>query len=80
MTKKEIIQTVQQLEAKAFLQVKLDEKEYGIDSVITRMSRTKWCGMNEMMKKLGIKYDDTLSENQEAIQLIIGMVNIEREK
>lgn len=70
MTKKEMIQTIQQLEAKAFLQVKLDEKEFGIDGLLTKMSRTKWCGMNEMMDRLGIKPDNTLPESKEAVDLI----------
>ena len=71
MTKKEMINIIQQKEAEAFLQVKVDEKIFGPEDTITKTSRTKWCGMNEMMEALGIKPDNTLPENQEAIKLII---------
>ena len=71
MTKKEMIKVIQQKEAEAFLQVKVDEKELGSEHIITKTSRTRWCGMNEMMETLGIKPDNTLPENQEAIKLII---------
>ena len=71
MTKKEMIKVIQQLEAETFLQVKVDESVFGAEHDITKLSRTKWCGMNEMMEALGVKPDNTLPENQEAIKLII---------
>ena len=71
MTKKEMIKVIQQKEAEAFLQVKVDENVFGSEHNITKLSRTKWCGMNEIMEVLGIKPDNTLPENQEAIKLIM---------
>ena len=71
MTKKEMIEIIQQHEAELFLQVKVDEKIFGKEHIITKSSRTKWCGVNNLMETLGIKPDNTLPENQEAIRLII---------
>jgi len=71
MTKKEMIETIQQHEAELFLQVKVDEKIFGKEHIITKISRTRWCGVNNLMETLGIRHDITLPENQEAIRLII---------
>jgi hypothetical protein len=71
MTKKEMIETIQMCEAELFLQVKVDENVFGKEHDITKSSRTKWCGVNNLMETLGIKPDNTLPENQEAIRLII---------
>jgi hypothetical protein len=71
MTKKEMIKAIQQHEAELFLQVKVDEKIFGEKDEITTRSRSKWCGVHEIMETLGIKPDNTLPENQEAIKLII---------
>jgi len=71
MTKKEMIETIQLYEAELFLQVKVDEKIFGKEHTITKLSRTKWCGVNNLMETLGVKPDNTLPENQEAIRLII---------
>jgi hypothetical protein len=71
MTKKEMIKIIQQHEAELFLQLKVDENIFGEDNAITKSSRTRWCGVNDLMEKLGVEPDNTLPENQEAIKLII---------
>jgi hypothetical protein len=71
MIKKEMIKVIQQHDAELFLQLKVDESVFGEDHTITKSSRTRWCGVNDLMEKLGIKPDNTLPENQEAIRLII---------
>jgi hypothetical protein len=71
MTKKEMIEIIQQHDAELFLQLKVDENIFGEDNAITKSSRTRWCGVNDLMEKLGVKPDNTLPENQEAIKLII---------
>ncbi len=71
MIKKEMIKAIQQYEAELFLQVKVDEKIFGEKDEVTTRSRAKWCGVNEIMETLGIKPDNTLPENQEAIKLIM---------
>jgi hypothetical protein len=71
MTKKEMIKIIQQHDAELFLQLKVDENIFGEDNAITKSSRTRWCGVNDLMEKLGVKPDNTLPENREAIKLII---------
>jgi len=66
-----MIKIIQQHEAELFLQLKVDENIFGEDNAITKSSRTRWCGVNDLMEKLGVEPDNTLPENQEAIKLII---------
>ena len=71
MTKKQMIEVIQQKEAEAFLQVKVDEAMFGMNSTITTSSRSDWAKINGLMEDLGIKPDNTLPENQKAIALIV---------
>ncbi len=71
MTKKQMIEVIQQKEAEAFLQIKVDESLFGMDSTITKRSRSEWCKINGLMEDLGIKPDNTLPENQKAIAFIV---------
>jgi hypothetical protein len=71
MTKKEMIEIIQQKEAEAFLQVKVDEAMFGMNSTITTSSRSEWAKINGLMEDLGIKPNNLLPENQKAIALII---------
>jgi hypothetical protein len=71
MTKKEMIEIIQQREAEAFLQVKVDEAMFGMNSTITTSSRSEWAKINGLMEDLGIKPNNLLPENQKAIALII---------
>jgi hypothetical protein len=71
MTKKEMIKVIQQKEAEAFLRVKIDEKMFGQESIVTSRSRSEWARINDLMTEMGIKPDNTLPENQEAIKLIM---------
>jgi len=71
MTKKEMIKVIQQREAELFLQIKVDESLFGMDSTITSRSRSDWAKINGLMEDLGIKPDNTLPENQKAIAFIV---------
>jgi hypothetical protein len=77
MTKKEMIQVIQQKEAEAFLQVKVDEKLFGKENTVTVRSRSEWAKINDLMTELKIKPDNSLPENQEAIRMIIEKVKEE---
>ena len=77
MTKKEMIQVIQQKEAEAFLQVKIDGKLFGEENAITVRSRSEWAKINDLMNELKIKPDNTLPENQEAIRMIMEKVKEE---
>jgi len=71
MTKKQMIEVIQQREAELFLQIKVDESLFGKDNTITLRSVSDWAKINGLMEDLGIKPDNTLPENQSAIALII---------
>jgi len=77
MTKKEMIKVIQQREAELFLQIKVDESLFGMDSTITSRSRSDWAKINGLMEDLGIKPDNTLPENQRAIAFIAEKVKKE---
>ena len=70
MTKKEMIQNIQQLEATMFLQAKQLEFEYDREDSLYRSAINKWLGVNQLMQDLGIKEDLTLPESREAVELI----------
>jgi len=77
MTKKQMIEVIQQKEAEAFLQLKVDESLFGMDSTITSRSRSDWAKINGLMEDLEIKPDNTLPENQRAIAFIADKVKKE---
>jgi hypothetical protein len=71
MTKKQMIATIQQQEAKLFLEIKVNEKMFGTNDFITSRSRTVWIGVHELMQTLEIQPDINLPDAQEAFKLII---------
>jgi hypothetical protein len=71
MTKKEMIEVIQQREAEAWLQVKEVEKLFGKEHLLVSKSRGEWCKIHNLMGDLGIKSNNLLPENQEAIRIII---------
>jgi hypothetical protein len=71
MTKKQMIEVIQQKEAELFLQIKVDESLFGKDNNITLRSVSDWAKINGLMEDLGIKPDNTLPENQRAISFIV---------
>ena len=66
-----MIEIIQQKEAEAFLQIKVDESLFGMNNTITLRSRSEWAKINDLMEDLGIKPNNLLPENQKAIALII---------
>jgi hypothetical protein len=77
MTKEKMIKTIQLFEAKAFLRLKTDERLFGEDDKWTSKSRSRWIEIESLMTELGIKPDITLSENQEALEIIRNRINQE---
>jgi hypothetical protein len=71
MKKADIIKTIQQEEAKMWLEVKRSESTYGQDSPLHAYDRTRWNAIHNLMEVLGIKTDFYLPESQEAVRLII---------
>jgi hypothetical protein len=70
MTKKEMIKSIQTLEAIFFLNAKQLEFDYGKEESMYRSAINKWLGVNQLMQDLGIKEDCTLPESREAAELI----------
>jgi len=71
MTKKGMIEVIQQREAELWLNVKVDEKLFGRDHIITSKTRGEWCKIHSLMEELEIKPNNLLPENQKAIEMII---------
>jgi nitrogenase molybdenum-iron protein alpha/beta subunit len=71
MTKKEMIEVIQQREAELWLNVKVDEKLFGRDHIITSKTRGEWCKIHNLMEELEIKPNNLLPENQKAIEMIV---------
>jgi nitrogenase molybdenum-iron protein alpha/beta subunit len=71
MTKKEMIEVIQQREAEAWLQVKVDEKLFGTEHIITSKARGEWSKIHNLMEDLEIKSNNLLPESQKAIEMII---------
>ena len=70
MTKKQMIETIQQQEAKLFLDIKVNEKMFGTDHSITSRSRKEWIGVHNLMQMLEIQPDINLPDAKEAFKLI----------
>lgn len=71
MTKKGMIEVIQQKEAELWLQVKVDEKLFGRDHIITSKSRGEWSKIHNLMEELEIEPNNLLPENQSAIEMIL---------
>ena len=70
MTKKQMIETIQQQEAKLFLDIKVNEKMFGTNHFLTSKSRTEWIGVHKLMQTLEIQPDINLPDVKEAFKLI----------
>jgi len=77
MTKKGMIEVIQQKEAELWLQVKVDEKLFGRDHIITSKSRGEWSKIHNLMEELEIEPNNLLPENQKATEMIIERIKEE---
>ena len=80
MTKKQMIEIIQQREAELFLTLKVDEKLFGMESKVTSKSRSDWSKIYTLMEELEIKSNSLLPENQEAMRLICERIKEEESK
>ena len=71
MTKKQMIQAIQLLEAASFLECRKMQKYYGKESTLHQSARSRFCAINETMTALGIESDFALPDNQEALTMIM---------
>jgi len=77
MTKKQMIEVIQQKEAEAWLQVKVDEKLFGREHNLVSKSRGEWCKIKNLMDDLKLEPNNLLPENQEATRIIIERIKEE---
>jgi hypothetical protein len=78
-TKAEMIATIQRQEAALFLMLKQSEVFWGADNTLTRIDRTRWAVLNELMTSLGITTDLSLPDNIKAAELITERLRKEQE-
>lgn len=69
MKKADMIKTIQEKDARLYLQMKEYEQLFGEDSNLTKLSRREWCSIDSLMKELNIKSDFSLPEWNLAIEI-----------
>ena len=70
LTKAQMIASIQQQEAAAFLECKKSERMYGTESALHVSDRSRWCAINKLMESLGIDTDYALPDNQAALAIM----------
>ena len=69
MTKKNMIQEIQNQEAQLYLRCQRAAFEYGYDDSLTTQYRSEWLSVYALMQALGIQQDFYHPANQEAIEI-----------
>ena len=69
MTKKNMIQEIQNQEAQLYLCCQRAAFEYGYDDPLTTRYRSEWISVYELMQVLGIQQDFYHPANQEAMEI-----------
>ena len=69
MTKKNMIQEIQNQEAQLYFQYMQAVKCWGREDSLTIRLRTKWCGVYQLMESLGISRDFYHPDNQAALEI-----------
>ena len=70
MTKKQITETIQQLEAAAFREMHEHREMFGRDSVPAAIARTHWAAIHEVMTATGVEADSKLPDNRIAFGIV----------
>ena len=70
MKKADMIKTIQEKDAKLYLQTKQYESRFGRDSNLATAYRNEWMAIYELMKELDIKSDYSLPEWDKAMEII----------
>jgi len=70
MTKKQMIQIIQQQEAVAFLRLKEATRSFGANHPETNARRREWCILDDVMTAAGIQPDNTLPWQHVAVAIM----------
>ena len=76
MTKKNMIQEIQNQEAQLYFQYMQAAKCWGREDSLTIRLRTKWCGVYQLMESLGISQDFRHPDNQAALEIRNAMAEV----
>ena len=69
MTKKNMIQEIQNQEAQLYFQYMQAVKCWGREDSLTDRLRTKWCSVYQLMESLGIPQDHKHPDNMAAAEI-----------
>jgi hypothetical protein len=78
MTKKQMIEQMQKMEAELFLTLKESEALWGTEHTLTRIDRARWSSIYNLMKELNIELDFTLPDAGAAMKIVQGRINKEQ--
>ena len=73
MTKKQMIQEIQNHEAQAYLRYMMSQQWYGVEDTLTKQLRGKWAGIYQLMESLGIRQDFDHPDNQAATEIRLAL-------
>ena len=76
MTKKNMIQEIQNQEAQAYLRYMMAQQWYGAEDALTERLRSKWVGIYQLMESLGISQDFYHPDNQAALEIRNAMAEV----
>jgi hypothetical protein len=79
MTKKQMIKQIQKMEAELFLALKESEVLWGTEHTLTRIDRSRWASIHNLMKELDIEFDFNLPDNDAAVMIIKERINKEQD-
>ncbi len=69
MTKKNMIQEIQNQEAQMYFQYIMCTREWGSEDPLTTRLRSKWAGIYQVMEALGIEQDTSHPDNVAAAEI-----------
>ena len=73
MTKKNMIQEIQNQEAQLYFQYMQAAKCWGREDALTDRLRVKWCSVYQLMEALGIPQDCKHPDNRAAMEIRIAL-------
>jgi hypothetical protein len=69
MTKKQMIQEIQNQEARMYFRYQFAKLNYGPEEILTKRYRSQWCAIYQLMESLGIQQDCKHPDNLAAAEL-----------
>lgn len=70
MTKRQLIQEIQKMEAEAFLELKEATRDFGGTAFVTNERRSAWCTLDNLMFSTGIQPDNMLPAHHAAVAIM----------